>query len=45
MIDNALFLIVMILVPWLCYKANKIDNENKKVEQNQKIKPKREGKE
>ncbi len=39
MIDNAIFLIVMILVPWLCFKGAKIDDaerEEKKLNNNKK---------
>jgi hypothetical protein len=30
MIDNAIFLIIICLVPWLCFKGAKIDDVEKK---------------
>jgi len=40
MIDNAIFLIVVCLVPWLCYKATKLDDKEREVSDQQTTKKK-----
>jgi hypothetical protein len=40
MIDNAIFLIVMCLVPWLCYKAAKLDDKEREVSEQKTTKKK-----
>jgi hypothetical protein len=40
MIDNAIFLIVVCLVPWLCYKAAKLDDKDREVHDQQSTKKK-----
>lgn len=42
MIDNVIFLIVICLVPWLCYKGAKVDDSEREVlnQQTSKKKPK-----
>jgi hypothetical protein len=40
MIDNTIFLIVVCLVPWLCYKAAKLDDKEREVAAEQTTKKK-----
>lgn len=40
MIDNVIYLIVMCLVPWLCYKAAKIDDSEREALKQPTIKKK-----